>query len=107
ELVVLSGEPLDAPDKDWANRVLGGGARVYPDHALLWRSARALFGAGGIKTPEGVRMLVESIYDETTRVAAPQALLHRELRAAGETSAASSIAQSNVLLLRPQGGRAH
>jgi CRISPR-associated endonuclease/helicase Cas3 len=107
ELVVLSGEPLDAPDKDWANRVLGGGARVYPDHALLWRSARALFGAGGIKTPEGVRMLVESVYDETTRVAAPQALLQRELRAAGETSAASSIAQTNVLLLRPQGGRAH
>ena len=51
ELVVLSDQPVDNPDKNWASRVLGGGARVYRDHALLWRSARALFGAGGIKTP--------------------------------------------------------
>jgi CRISPR-associated endonuclease/helicase Cas3 len=50
---------------------------------------------------------VESVYDEATREEAPPALLHRELRAAGETSAASSIAQTNVLLLRPQGGRTH
>jgi CRISPR-associated endonuclease/helicase Cas3 len=107
ELVVLSGEPVDGPDKDWATRALGGGARVYPDHALLWRSARALFRAGGIKTPEGVRLLVEAVYDETAREATPQALLPRALRAAGNTSAASSIAQTNVLLLRPQGGRPH
>jgi CRISPR-associated endonuclease/helicase Cas3 len=107
ELVVLSGEPVDAPDKDWANRVLGRGAPVYPDHALLWRSARAMFRAGGIATPEGVRALIEMVYDEVNREEAPPALLHRELRAEGETSAASSIAQTNVLLLRPQGGRVH
>jgi CRISPR-associated endonuclease/helicase Cas3 len=107
ELIVLSGLPIDAPDKDWANRVLGRGARVYPDHALLWRSARALFRAGGIATPGCIRTLVESVYDEATREEAPPALLHRELRAAGEVAAASSIAQTNVLLLRPQGGRTH
>ena len=107
ELIVLSGKPIDAPDKDWATRVLGRGAWVYPDHALLWRSARALFRAGGITTPSCIRTLVESVYDEATREEAPPALLHRELRAAGETSAASSIAQTNVLLLRPQGGRSH
>ena len=72
ELVVLSGEPVDRPDKDWASRVLGGGARVYRDHALLWRSARALFRAGGIKTPEEVRSLVEAVYDETTGEATPE-----------------------------------
>jgi CRISPR-associated endonuclease/helicase Cas3 len=107
ELVVLSGEPVDNPDKDWASRVLGGGARVYQDHALLWRSARVLFGAGGINTPEGVRSLVEAVYDEKTREPTPKSLLRRELRMAGETSAASAIAQTNVLLLRPQGGRPH
>ena len=107
ELIVLSGNPIDAPDKDWANRVLGRGAWVYPDHALLWRSARTLFSAGGIATPSGVRTLVESVYDEATREEAPPALLHRELRAEGETSAATAIAQTNVLLLRPQGGRTH
>jgi CRISPR-associated endonuclease/helicase Cas3 len=104
---VLSGYPVDAPDKNWVNRVLGRGAQVYPDHALLWRSARALFRAGGIATPSCIRTLVESVYDEATREEAPPALLHRELRAAGATSAASSIAQTNVLLLRPQGGRTH
>ena len=107
ELVVLSGEPIDAPDKNWANRVLGRGARVYPDHALLWRSARALFRAGGIETPAGVRMLVEAVYDDGTQEEAPEALLHAERRAEGDTFAASSIAQMNVLLLRPQGGRPH
>jgi CRISPR-associated endonuclease/helicase Cas3 len=105
ELVVLSAEPVDKPDKDWASRVLEGGARVYRDHALLWRSARALFAAGGISTPEGVRSLVEAVYDENTRETTPQSLLDRELRMAGETSAASATAQMNVLLLRPQGGR--
>ena len=107
ELIVLSGTPVDAPDKDWVNRVLGRGAQVYPDHALLWRSARALFRAGGIATPSGIRTLVELVYDAATREQAPPALLYRELRAAGATSAASSIAQTNVLLLRPQGGRTH
>jgi CRISPR-associated endonuclease/helicase Cas3 len=106
ELIVLSGEPVEAPDKDWASHVLGRGAYVYPDHALLSRSARALFRAGGIATPEGVRALVEAVYDEANCEDAPPALLPGELRAQGRTSAASSIAQTNVLLLRPQGGRA-
>jgi hypothetical protein len=60
ELVVLSGDPFDTPDKDWVNRLLGRSALAYPDHALLWRSARALFRAGGIATPEGVRALIEA-----------------------------------------------
>jgi len=107
ELVVLSGDAVDTPDKDWVNRVLGGSALVYPDHALLWRSARALFRAGGIETPEGVRALIEAVYDKANWEETPPALLYRELRAEGEASAASSIAQTNVLLLRPQGGRAH
>ena len=107
ELLVLSGEPIDAADKDWANRVLGRGARVYPDHALLWRSARALFRAGGIETPAGVRTLVEAVYDDATQEEAPQALLLGERRAEGDAFAASSIAQMNVLLLRAQGGRPH
>ena len=107
ELAVLSEEPVDAPDKDWANRVLGRGAPVYPDHALLWRSARTLFRAGGIETPCGVRTLIEAVYGEAIRDEAPAALLHRELHAEGEASAASAIAQTNVLLLRPQGGRGH
>jgi CRISPR-associated endonuclease/helicase Cas3 len=103
---VLSGVPVAAPDKDWANRVLGRGARVYP-HALLWRSARALFGAGGIATPEKMRALVESVYDRESQEDAPPALVGAQRREEGETFAASSIAHMNVLILSPQRGRPH
>ena len=61
ELIVLSGEPVEAPDKEWASRVLGRGTYVSP----ITRSsgaARSLFGAGGIATPDGVRALVEAVY---------------------------------------------
>ncbi len=103
ELVVLSGAPEDAPDKDWANAVLGRGARVYPDHALLWRSARALFRAGGIATPEGVRTLVEAVYDVATQEAPPPTLSLFEIRGEGEAKAAASMASTNVLVLRAEG----
>ena len=60
-----------------------------------------------LRRPEGVRSLVEAVYDEKTREPTPQSLLQGELRMAGETSAAFAIAQTNVLLLRPQAGRPH
>ena len=44
------------------------------DHALLWRSARALFLAGGIRTPEGVRSLVEGFTMKHAREATPHVL---------------------------------
>jgi CRISPR-associated endonuclease/helicase Cas3 len=43
ELIVLSDEPVDAPEKDWASRVLGGGAYVYrtenalAEPRIVWR----------------------------------------------------------------------
>jgi hypothetical protein len=83
ELVVLSGDPVDTPDKDWVNRVLDRSALAYPDHALLWRSARALFRAGGIATSEGVRALIEAVYDKANWEETPTALLYRQLRAEG------------------------
>lgn len=104
ELVVLSGEPIDDPDREWAARAICRGARVYPDHALLWRSGRALFRAGGIATPDGMRALVEAVYDESSREPAPPALAPSETRQEGEDHSATSIADMNVLSLRRKGG---
>jgi CRISPR-associated endonuclease/helicase Cas3 len=99
ELVVLSSDPIADPDKDWANRVLGRGARVYPNHALLWRSARALFRAGGIATPEGVRALVEAVYGDDVEPA-PKKIEETEIRHDGKMKADTTVADMNVLYLR-------
>jgi CRISPR-associated endonuclease/helicase Cas3 len=98
ELVVLSADPIADPDKDWANRVLGRGARVYPNHALLWRSARTLFGARGIHTPEGVRALVEAVYGDNIELA-PKKLDDSEIRHDGKMKADTTVADMNVLYL--------
>ncbi|MGH6680216.1 MAG: hypothetical protein ACREDL_15105 [Bradyrhizobium sp.] len=103
ELVVLSADPVDAPDKDWATSVLGRGAYVYPDHVLLWRSARVLFQAGGIATPEGVRALVEAVYEANSEPT-PPALSPSQNKAVGAAAAAAALAKMNVLVLRAQGG---
>jgi CRISPR-associated endonuclease/helicase Cas3 len=66
-----------------------------------------LFAAGGIRTPEGIRPLIEAVYDETLREPTPLALVKQEARAADRTSAATATAQTNVLQLRSQNGRPH
>lgn len=104
ELVVLSGEPVDDPAKDWVARAIGRGAGVYRNHAMLWRSARGLFKAGGITTPEGVRELIEAVYDESNCEAAPPALASSDTCQAGEDHGATSLAEMNVLALRANGG---
>jgi CRISPR-associated endonuclease/helicase Cas3 len=54
-LLLLSPEPVDEPPPDWLGPELRRTGFVYPDHALLWRSARALLDAGCIETPNGIR----------------------------------------------------
>jgi CRISPR-associated endonuclease/helicase Cas3 len=59
ELLVVCPAPVDDPAADWIRASQPGTAAVYRDPALLWRSARAVFAAGCIATPEGMRPLVE------------------------------------------------
>ena len=51
-LLVLSADPDDVEGPEWGRDVAGGGAYIYGT-PLLWRSARALFDAGAIRSPEG------------------------------------------------------
>lgn len=92
-LLVLSPEPVDVPGADWLGPALRRTGYVYGDHALLWRSARVLFGAGFIEAPGKVRELVEAAYDGDV----PPGLQRQANAAAGKSSAGASLAKQNLL----------
>ena len=94
-LLVLSPEPVAAPDPAWLGPALRRTGFVYEDHALLWRTAMVLFAAGAIASPGDVRRLVEAAYDPDVEV--PPGLQRRAAEAAGRTSAAVSLARQNLL----------
>lgn len=98
ELVVVSPEPTDSPAADWIGGPQPGTLAVYRDAALLWRSARAIFGRGSITTPEDMRPLIEEVFDDTAEGAIPSALAASAARAKGHDHAATGIARQNLLV---------
>ncbi len=96
-LLLLSPTPVDDPPASWLGPELRRTGFVYPDHALLWRSACALLQRGRIETPGGIRALVEAAYDRDGPGAAPAGLAPTASRAEGTELAASAIASQNVL----------
>ncbi|MGE0258101.1 MAG: CRISPR-associated helicase Cas3' [Alphaproteobacteria bacterium] len=96
-LLLLSPVPVDDPPADWLGPELLRTGFVYPDHALLWRSARALLDAGIVETPAGIRPLVECAYDCDAENAVPPDLMRAANKAEGENLAAIAIADQNVL----------
>jgi CRISPR-associated endonuclease/helicase Cas3 len=96
-LLLLSPEPVNDPAAAWLGSELRRTGFVYPDHALLWRSARALVQRGCIETPGGIRALVEAAYDRDAPGALPAGLVPAANRAEGAELAAAAIAFQNVL----------
>lgn len=101
-LRVVSPDPAEAVDADWVTRAFPRGAWVYENHALLWRTAEALFAAGHVSAPDDMRPLVEAVYGRGALDAAPAALERRRAAAEGKALAEASMAESN--LLRPETG---
>ena len=99
-LTVLAPDPDDVADPSWLNAVLDRGAHVY-NHADQWRTARALFDAGTIRTPDGLRGLIEAVHGPN-RPGVPEALERAELEAEGAASAEAALAHQNVV--RPEEG---
>ncbi|MCY4003819.1 MAG: CRISPR-associated helicase Cas3' [Rhodospirillales bacterium] len=102
-LSVLAPDPDDVVDPHWLHAVLDHGAHVYR-HADQWRTARALFDAGSIRTPDGLRDLIEAVHG-LDRPDVPEALAHAELEAEGVASAEAALALQNVV--RPEDGYLH
>jgi CRISPR-associated endonuclease/helicase Cas3 len=99
ELLVVSPEPVAAPDEAWAaDAAIGGSRFVYPPH-ILWLSATVLFGAGRIATPDGVRPLVEAVYSLDAENAVPKGLAREAERAEGKTLSQVGHARTNLLVL--------
>jgi CRISPR-associated endonuclease/helicase Cas3 len=96
-LLLLAPEPIDDPPAHWLGAELRRTGFVYPDHALLWRSARILLQTGAIETPNGIRRLVERAYDDEASDAIPPGLAPSADRAEGERLAAAGIGYQNVL----------
>ena len=96
-LLLLAPEPVRDPARAWLGAELRRTGFVYPDHALLWRSARVLLAAGCIETPGGIRALVEAAYDRGLPDAVPAGLANAAGRAEGAELAAAGIALQNVL----------
>ena len=96
-LHVLSPDPDQIEDDRWLARVLDRGAFTYPLD-LQWRTAKALFEFGRIKTPEDLRPLIEAVFD-AEEMPVPDAILRAEMERVGDGMARQSRAAANMLIL--------
>ena len=55
ELLVVGPESVADADREWFSRAFSRAKYVYPDHARLWLTARALEDTGAIESPGGLR----------------------------------------------------
>jgi len=96
-LLLLAPEPVADPPEGWLGAALRRTGFVYVDHALLWRSARALLAAGAIVTPDNIRALVEAAYDRDAADAEPAGLARATRCAEAERLTARGVAWQNLL----------
>ena len=99
ELLVVGPEPVADADEKWFSRAFARAQYVYRNHALLWLTARALKDVGEIKSPTGLRTLIESVYGEDADQQLPDALQGIFCEALGRTGADRGIATGNLLEL--------
>lgn len=95
ELAILAPDPDTVTDSRWLNRVLDRGAYVYR-HDHQWRTARSVFDAGSISSPDKLRTLIESVHGSNP-LEVPEPLTDALFEAEGRALAESAIAQQNVV----------
>ncbi len=94
-LHVVSPDPDEVRGDDWLSAVLCGGAWVYRlDHQ--WLTAKAVFDTGEIKTPAGLRALLEAVHGDGAPPV-PDMLEEAEYRAEADAYAHIGMAQGNVV----------
>lgn len=96
-LLVVSPDPDQVEDENWLEPVLGKAAFVYQHAGVMWRSAKALFDAGRIDTPESFRELIEDVYEKDD---APPALEKKQIEDEGKERGGRSLGQFNVVNLQ-------
>lgn len=91
-LHVLSPDPDKVEDARWLHKVLEGGAWVYPQDQQ-WRTAQAIFDAGEIVAPGGLRNMIEAVYGDAP---VPEPLQTAELERIGRFASERAQAQNNL-----------
>ena len=96
-LYVVSDMPGEGPDSNWYARQYRRAAKVYPDHARLWLTARELARRGAIDLPQDARAVIEAVYGPDVEI--PEGLEGRHFEAEGGSMATSRLAAFNTLKL--------
>jgi CRISPR-associated endonuclease/helicase Cas3 len=94
-LHILSPDPGDVRDDNWLQQVLDRGAYTY-DVSLSWRSAAAVFAAGQISSPAGLRDLIEAVEGDTP-LPLPETLEQAGLRKEGENIVERGMARNALI----------
>ena len=94
-LTILSPDPDDVADERWLHDVLDRGAYVYR-HDDQWLTARAVFDAGEIRAPEGLRTLIEGVHGADTPQV-PEPLERAQIEHEGARLGDAAHAQQNVV----------
>ena len=92
-LHVLSPDPDEVRDARWSHDLLGLGWFVYPP-PVQWRTAHALFDAGTIDAPDGLRDLIEAVEDGGDL---PKPLLDAEADSLKALTGKCTLGQQNTL----------
>lgn len=95
-LDVLAPPWSEDPPASWLATPFQRTALVYPDPAILWRTARVLEARKRISLPGDARELVECVYGDGE---VPAALDRRSSAALGQDLAHASVAQNAVIKL--------
>lgn len=94
-LMVVFGPIWNAePTAHWFKTAFPKAAGVYPDHAQLWLTAKAL-QAGKFSMPEDARVLIEGVFGDAAEI--PQSLQWNSLTVEGRQMAEASLAKNNTL----------
>ena len=96
-ILVVSPDPNQVEDENWLEPVLGKAAFVYQRAGVMWRSAKALFDAGRIKTPKSLRQLIECVYANEY---VPPALEKKQREDEGKEIGSRSLGRFNVVDLK-------
>ncbi len=91
---VLSGPTDREPEATWVSAVLPKTDFVYRDAGVLWRTAHRLDRAGALDAPDGLRGLIESVYEEDD---VPQALVAASDKAKGQAYANAAVGFQYVI----------
>jgi CRISPR-associated endonuclease/helicase Cas3 len=99
KLLVVSPDPGRVIDDKWLKNMSFKGSFVYPNHALLWRTAKALFEKEGFAAPDDLRRMIEYVYGDSKKAGMPGALAQYDLEGSGKDSGDRTMAGFNLLNL--------